>query len=343
MFETAARKAAAATIAAAAILLAAACGKAQAPTREELPGGEPEATRVALQGCPAGAGEADIFVYEDCAPWRLDTYQRTRIREGAVSVVHTSGPKIIAVALDAGLDRYQWSANNSISYLDGACAEFAREDPAAPALTGVVRTADASPGAGLCVTLQPLMSKVVLNTLRCNFKGRAYEGMPLTDARVYLTNVSSICPIIKEEDFPTRGTLNTGRLDERDLGTMRCPEMLLRQIPREIDDRWHDLGLELFCYPNTNAEETAGSPFTRLVIEGKIDGRTWYWPININRDDNCWTEGVPGIERNRVYVYDICLRRTGSTDPDTPVSVTQAGISCTVKPWNVINETQEIF
>ena len=47
------------------------------------------------------------------------------------------------------------------------------------------------------------------------------------------------------------------------------------------------------CYPNCAEDEGPGTPFTRLVIEGQIDGDTYYWPIDINRQ-----EDRKGIGRN---------------------------------------------
>ena len=71
-----------------------------------------------------------------------------------------------------------------------------------------------------------------------------------------------------------------------------------------------------------------GSPFTRLVIEGKIQGETWYWPIDINRDE----AGV-GIERNSRYVFDIILRSKGTKDPDTPASPEMTEIKFETRKW----------
>jgi hypothetical protein len=75
-------------------------------------------------------------------------------------------------------------------------------------------------------------------------------------------------------------------------------------------------GVRLLCYPNLASEETLGTPFTRLVIEGKIQGETWYWPINVNRD--CGTDHE-GIERNMRYIYDITIKSKGTKDPNTPI------------------------
>ena len=85
--------------------------------------------------------------------------------------------------------------------------------------------------------------------------------------------------------------------------------------------------------PNETEAEGPGSPFTRLVIEGKVDGTTYYWPININRKD-----GGTGISRNCRYVFDVRLTRLGHTDPDIPVETEDAEIIMEVQPWEELEE-----
>ena len=63
----------------------------------------------------------------------------------------------------------------------------------------------------------------------------------------------------------------------------------------------------------------------RLVIEGKIDGTTYYWPLTAG--------GEMGIERNMTYNYNILIRRKGTTDPDTPVEPKDIDIELNIKTW----------
>ena len=83
--------------------------------------------------------------------------------------------------------------------------------------------------------------------------------------------------------------------------------------------------INFLCYQNSPVEEGPGSPYTRLVIEGKIDSETYYWPITINPDN--------GMERGARYSYDILIRRKGVTDPDIPIDLSNAEIKLTIKPW----------
>jgi len=283
----------------------------------------------------------DVFVYDDDVLRRLDTYQRTVITDGKVKVASTSGAKILAFVMNGRQGRYFWTANNSYSYIEGLEAEFIHDRSSSPVMGGWCRT-DGKTGKAEAY-ISPIMSRIVLRSLRCDFTGRAYEGEELTDVRVYLTNVSSVCRVIKTEDFVTRGTLNTGRLCDEDLALMDEPSMLYGKIQGSIGKESVDVGRELFCYPNTNESEGLGTPFTRLVIEGKIEGNTWYWPININREDICWVEGTPGVGRGCSYVYDVTIRRTGSTDPDIPVKVGTVEINGIIEAWAEEDARNEVF
>lgn len=283
----------------------------------------------------------EIFVYNDDLLRRLDSYQRTVIKDG-LSVACTSGDKIIVFLVNGQQGRYYWSENNSYSYIEGLDSEFVRDCSSSPVSGGICLSSGFS-GEKLEVTLTPLMSRIVLRSIRCDFSGRPYEGAKLKDARVYLTNASSVCRVMKTDDFVTRGTLNTGRLCPEDLALMSDPSMLLKELPPSIGEDFVEVGAELYCYPNTNAEEGLGTPFTRLVIEGKLDGTLWYWPINVNRDGICWVEGTPGIDRGKSYVYDITLTRTGTADPDLPVEFGTAVVENVVEDWTVEEERYEVF
>ena len=98
--------------------------------------------------------------------------------------------------------------------------------------------------------------------------------------------------------------------------------------------------IKLRCYPNMASQEGPGSPFTRLVIQGQLDGDVWYWPIDINRGEGCTTEGIEG---NCAYTFDIVLTRKGSADPDTAIKTESATIMMEVEKWEEKEEYSVVF
>lgn len=88
-----------------------------------------------------------------------------------------------------------------------------------------------------------------------------------------------------------------------------------------------------YGFPNdveVSADHNAGnwSPrLTRLVIEATLDGQTMYYPISMNL----------GFERNKSYeIEELIITKTGSNDPDTPVTSVDIPFSITVNDWETV-------
>ena len=180
-----------------------------------------------------------------------------------------------------------------------------------------------------------LVSEIRINSIRTDFQDREYYGEPLTDVKIYLTNVNASCCIMKHEDFRPESIVNPGFLDTEAMGRFHDSRIVCADAVPDIGRSPVDPGIRLYCYPNDSLEETPGSPFTRLVIEGKIAGYTYWYPITINRGDFGAITGGDGngIGRNMCYSYDITILRTGTPDPDIPVDKDDIRIECSIEPW----------
>ena len=187
--------------------------------------------------------------------------------------------------------------------------------------------------------MERLSSGIRINSIRTDFSGREYDDEPLTDVKVYLTNVNASCMLLRHEGFRPELIVNPGFLDMSAVSGFKDTGIIYREIDEDIGEDAVYPDISLFCYPNDAVEETAGSPFTRLVIEGRIRGETYWYPITINRGDFGIASGGDGrgIGRNMMYSYDITIRRTGTKDPDIPVSLEDVTISCPVEPWEEID------
>ena len=119
--------------------------------------------------------------------------------------------------------------------------------------------------------------------------------------------------------------------------------MVYADFPANIGAEKIQPGIRLYCYPNSSTEDTAGTPFTRLVIAGDISGTRYYYPININ-GMGTGSDGKPsGIDRNCRYVLDLTITQTGVTDPSVPVSPEAVMTDWTVMEWNSLPETEIEF
>lgn len=250
----------------------------------------------------------DLFVFNDDEIGALDAYTRSYAYSPTSITVHSaSGRKhLVAIANHAFPDDF---VTQIYSYEDlrSTVVSYTGDHPSFPILSGETRfTAEAG---GQCnLTLEPLMSSVEIRALRV----RMDSGQALKDVRVYLTGVSNRAEVLRQEGFLPSETLNNGGLSETDLGLLPYSGMVYKYLGSSRTDGGSYGSAVLYCYPNEAQDESFASPYTRLVVEGTLDGRTVYYPIPINRGSA--GEGQ-GIGRNRRYVFDLTITRAGTESP----------------------------
>lgn len=271
-------------------------------------------------------GVADILIFNDDRMQRLDAYQREKTSAcSTVKASCTSGHKIFSIVLNSQRDKYDWADINSRECLTSITSSLENEERQKLLMSGECFSTAGMP---VNIAMKRLSAEIVLRSLSCDFKGKAYEGQKLSDIKVYLTNVNTEAGIFAESPvIPTR-LVNTGRLEPNDLATFKEPEMIMQEIPDPVGVEKVRPDIRLICYPNEAEVEVPGCPFTRLVIEGNLCGHTYYWPLDINR-----SSGGKGISRNCRYIFDITITRTGQTDPDIPVKLEDSSIKTEIQPW----------
>lgn len=292
----------------------------------------------------SGTGSAeciDIFIFNNDRLGRLDSYQRfVGADPGEINAASRKGEKKIVAVINPARDISAWSGINSFEAMLNATASLWDENPEEPLMCG---SAEVSMGedASCSMEMTPLISEIRLNSLRCDFSGKPYQGEVLSDISIYLTNVNAEVPIFHEEVFMPTEIINASALSETDMSRLRHPEMLRKGLESPVGNSTVYPDISLYCFPNDCIEQSIGSPFTRLVIEGTLCGNRCYYPIDINRGPNI--SGRAGIGRNSRYVYDITLTRAGTSDPDITADVTMVDINMTVEPWEVKDEDEVTF
>ena len=257
-------------------------------------------------------GMIDLFTFYNEGHKKLDSYQRiAEISSGNIELASRQGERVLFGCANIHREKDWWANVNSIEAVCEAYSELEDESRETPVMTGMtVFDAGGKSVAELCLKI--LVSEIRVRSIRTDFRGMTYEGMPLTDVSVYLTNVNASCPLLPEEGMKPVRIINLEGLNQSDVEKMKHPDMLFRQVEREITDEIAYTDIRLRCYPNTCETESIGSPFTRLVIEGTLDGNRYFWPVEVGRHD---AEGC-GIERNRLYIYDITISGKGSEHPE---------------------------
>lgn len=282
-------------------------------------------------------GPLDIFVFEDDRMQRLDCYLRLEdFRMWKGGVVSGSGDRIISFVTGIQKKKEDWTGITSRAALERVTVNLEDESRDAAIMSGETTGAD--------VELIPVSSQVCLERLTCDFTGKPYSDNSISDVKVYLTNVNASCGILSVGEINPTRIINQGRLSEEDLIGFKDRSLVFHQAIDPVGKSGKWTPVDFLCYPNNALEEGPGTPFTRLVIEGEVDGKTFYWPIDINRGKKQGFEREGhGIDRGRRYVFDITITGKGVSDPDTPVSSDFIDINFKIKEWEEKEDYAVLF
>ena len=277
---------------------------------------------------------ADIFVFNDDGLQRLDSYQRVRVSEKMTAhVASRAGRKRIVAVISPHSDKYEWAEINSFqAFLTRKSSLFdERKGKMLLSGTGYAYTGKEK---SCNISISPITSEIVINSICCDFSDKPYKNTFIKDAKAYLINVNTSSGILQYDSFMPENLCNCLGYNEEDSEKFMEPGIIRQEIGELSDNRIHYPEISLYCYPNDAPEESPGSPFTKLVIEGKINGETCYYPISINRPESGHSDGQPGIGRNCRYIYDIILKSAGCSDPNMDIRPEMAHIICRTEGWN---------
>ena len=272
----------------------------------------------------------DILIFEDDRLRRLDSYQRFEdLRQLNVYPSSTGGKKIIFFCMNPQRNRYDWADISSYASLSGISCNLEMEDR-----KNFVKTAECRCEAGAAmqeIELASLVSEIYIENKMCDFHDTPYADRKITDVTIYLTNVNASCPLTGKESDGEIRMINPGMLNDHDVRKFQDPSMIVQKIDEGIWKYGTGLRKSFVCYPHTGQNDRS----TRLVIEGKIDRETYFWPFEVGSPE--------GIEKNCRYIYDINIRRKGTTDPDCLIDPAVVELDLKVKPWSEKEEYRVMF
>lgn len=271
----------------------------------------------------------DLFTFNDNRLMQLDSYQRVEgLSYDKLSLRSQNGEKKIFAYRNSTYKISDWYNLRSYWGLENIYTSLRDEHKDAFTMSG---EAEVTAGSAklYSLTLKPFVSEIILRSIRCDFTGKPYEGLSIRNARAYLINVNARCSLISDDYMNPSEIINFGALDENMMSSFKEQSLLIQDIGT-ITKNTSRPNISLYCYPNACSEEGPGTPFTRLVIEGRLNGQTCWWPVNINRKSGTIQ---PGIHRNQRYIYDLTLRSKGSSGPDDPIEIEDIDIDMTIKSW----------
>lgn len=265
-------------------------------------------------------GTLDILAFNNDRLKRLDSYQRIENFSGNTAYPSsTGGEKIFFLYYGSVDNRYGWAEINSMSSLSKITCNLEEEQKDNPVMTG--QCCCSAGTSSTSIDLSPLACRVRLTELQCDFSGTAYAKNKVTDVKAYLTNVNATCSIVPESSNTGVRLINVGMLNPDDLDKFLDQSLIMEKVTDELGLTIIRPDATFLCYPGNSDPGRS----TRLVIEGKIEGQTYYWPIEAGDSE--------GLCRGCSYEYRILLRRKGTTDPDILIDRKNLEVKLNVKPW----------
>lgn len=252
----------------------------------------------------------DAFVFDASGGMILESYNRLHYHhQESLTLTSGTGEKVIAFVANHDFKDSEIERIYCMDDLESMFSELTEEDVSSPVMTG--KASYMVGNGGRCdLTLSPMMSVIEIRSLRCRMSD--VDMAALEDVKVYLTGVNNRCGLFETRGFNPTDILNGNGISESDLRRFKNQPCLYsyRKNGKKLSDGSVEYGpVSLYCYPSDAAVESMGSPFTRLIIEGKSAGRNCHYEFAINRGEDCGGEDSAGISRNCRYVYEIMLTR----------------------------------
>ena len=254
-----------------------------------------------------------VLTFDDDSLGRLDSFQYIDPNEeGVIRIASRGGQKRAHLYANIDLGEDVIAGIGTYADLRKLSCNLEELDQGSPFMSGMVAF-DSDSKESLTVHMKKMFSEIVLQSVQCDFSGTDYAGERITDARAYLTNVNAQCRLSGPSPQIQR-LVNVGRLNEGELKAFKDPGIIFKEIGSDIGTQPLHTDISFLCFQNISQEESPGTPFTKLVLEGKIQGQTYYWPIKINRD-----EGGEGIRSNTRHIFNLDIRRKGCLNPDDDI------------------------
>lgn len=164
------------------------------------------------------------------------------------------------------------------------------------------------------VALHRLACRIKVENIRTDFPSDALRNAAFSLKSIYLANVpATFTPINGDvsDIFSTIPAPTAYMAATNDLTALSYTGRTLSDNPFSAD-------IYLYSYPNSDTVRT-----TKVVIETEMNGVTYYYPIEIT-----------GTRPNTAYtINNVVITRLGSTDPDTPVTISGCSFNVEVQPW----------
>ncbi len=281
--------------------------------------------------------KVDVFIFKNTGEassdnQQLDTYKRFEGEEAeAISIKTTTGPKVVCVIVNSKEDAYKDVTD--MSTLRAIGASLSEEDLEDFIMYGE-ESCQMDINTTLKINLRRLVAKIDVQSIKTKFAGTPYEGMTLSNCKLYLVNAHGDKILHSGAATSSPVILNSGKLVEEDIESMMQPALLMDDIDEAIGDEGYSSVHSFYCYSNITDDAVSS---TKLVLQADLDGVTYYYSLPVNQKSFGYAEknGHYGVDRNTRYTYGIVVNRPGSIDPNIPLVHGTLDLTLLVEDWTV--------
>lgn len=289
----------------------------------------------------------EIFLFKSNGA--LETYKKYTAEQitaaGGLTnleIKSTAGQKNIYVIANSKMDNWTGYIDESY-FLERAC-NLASENYQNFTMSG--STSATISGAGSVeITISRLVARVVVTGISTAFTGTPYQGQELRDVKLYLANVHSSKNFMGT-GFASPTILNNGGYDASSNSGLTISNMLYDVIMPSIDDdNAYTTDHYFYCYENQTSSETSSLKFTRLILEAKLNGNKYYYPVDINQEGFGYVAANAhyGVRRNTSYSFDFVITGPGVLDPSDKLISYTLTVNTSVSGWSGAQEYSVSF
>ncbi|MCF0174750.1 MAG: hypothetical protein HUJ95_05345 [Bacteroidales bacterium] len=269
-----------------------------------------------------------ILIYNNDHLRHLDSYCKLSAKNGILRTASTPGEKILVAITGYMADSLDYRENLTYDALLKRNIDLRYDDCDRPVQIGTYIGKILGYNY-IDLEMEEVMSRIVVHSIRADFKGKSYEGKSLKNLRIYLIDVNSRASLLGNSNPVS--IVNSDGLSETDLAEFVNPDMLFCYPHEKVDTNLLRLDAKLYAYPDYGMH----SQGAMLVIEGTMDGKTYYYPFRINRGIYSGGAEVSGIERGKTYTFDITLHSLGSECPYREIGPTELSVDLIREEWEV--------
>lgn len=277
-----------------------------------------------------------VMIYNDDRLRYLDSFCRLSAKTSLVRTASTPGSKIVVVMSGYIADSLDYRDCLTFDALRKKTVDLRYEDPYRPVQLGIY-SGKLDGYNYVEVEMETIMSRIVVHSIKVDFAGKPYEGKTLKNIRMYLVDANARASLLGTSN-PV-DIVNAGGLKDADLDGFLDPDILFCYPRVKVDTSATVIDARLYAYPDAGLHSSQ----TKLVIEGTLDGKTYYYPFSVNRGIYSGGSERAGIERGKSYVYDITLNSLGSESPDHEIGPADVSVELVKEDWRHENEKQAYF